>query len=251
MSAVPPNKPKLTPQEQENLTAYLDHELDDAGSEQVTAALSRRAEVRKEAETLRKTWELLDYLPRPQAPKSFTEQTLTRLSSTKGILLQQGIKWRRYAIAGWVACILTAGAFGFWLTYSLGREPEVVEVHTPETDVIPVLERVTVELPPTTESKIPKKDVKALQRLQDAPRRNERLARESSRLWVKVRKKLNDEENDQLIKLSQEGGLPYLAKLIELAHKYHVPLVDPNDNGIMPPAKNNKKAAGKGNQSGE
>ena len=112
MSAKPPNKPKLTPQEQENLTAYLDHELDDAGSEAVTAALSRRPEVRKEAETLRKTWEMLDYLPRPQAPKSFTEQTLTRLSSTKGILLQQGMKWRRYAIAGWAACLLTAGAFG-------------------------------------------------------------------------------------------------------------------------------------------
>ena len=139
MSAKPPNKPKLTPQEQENLTAYLDHELDDAGAEQVTAALSRRPEVRKEAETLRKTWEMLDYLPRPVAPKSFTEQTLTRLSATKGILLQQGMKWRRYAIYGWVACLLTAGAFGFWLTYSFHREPEVVEVHAPETDVIPVL----------------------------------------------------------------------------------------------------------------
>lgn len=252
MSAVPPNKPKLTPQEQENLTAYLDHELDDAGAEQVTADLSRRAEVRKEAETLRKTWELLDYLPRPQAPKSFTEQTLTRLSSTKGILLQQGMKWRRYAIAGWAACLLTAGAFGFWLTYSLGREPEVVEVHAPETDVIPVLERTAVEAPPTHDTtKVPKKDIKALQRLQDAPRRNERLARESSKLFNKVRKKLNDEETDRLIKLSQEGGLPYMAALIELANKYHVPLVDPNDPGTLPSNKNNKKAAGKANAPGD
>ncbi|MFT3881509.1 MAG: hypothetical protein QM703_17810 [Gemmatales bacterium] len=256
MSTKPPNKPKLTPQEQENLTAYLDHELDDAGAEQVTAALSRRAEVRKEAETLRKTWELLDYLPRPQAPKSFTEQTLTRLSSTKGILLQQGAKWRRYAIAGWAACLLTAGAFGFWLTYSLGREPEVVEVqvHAPETDVIPVIERGPVEPPPSAESKIPKKDMKdfkALQRAQDTQKRNERLAREFSRLFMEVRKKINEEEEDRLIKLSRRGGLPYMAALIELANKYKIPLIDPNEGVTAPGKINNKKGAGKSNPSGE
>jgi len=257
MSAVPPNKPKLTPQEQENLTAYLDHELDDMGAEQVTAALSRRPEVRKEAETLRKTWELLDYLPRPQAPKSFTEQTLTRLSSTKGILLQQGMKWRRYAIAGWAACLITAGAFGFWLTYSLGREPEVVEVQvpTPETDVIPVIERGPgpVEPQPAPENKVPKKDLKdfkVLQRAQDTQKRNERLAREFSRLFMEVRKKINEEEEDRLIRLSRKGGLPYMAALIELANKYKIPLVDPNE-GATAPGKNNKKAAGKNNQSGD
>ena len=126
MSAMQPNKPKLTPQEQENLTAYLDHELDDAGAEQVTAALSRRPEVRKEAETLRKTWEMLDYLPRPLAPKSFTEHTLTRLSATKGILLQQGMKWRRYAIAGWAACLVTAAASGFWHAPSGRRQTKAI-----------------------------------------------------------------------------------------------------------------------------
>lgn len=242
MSAKPPNKPTLTPQEQENLTAYLDHELDDAGAEQVTAALSRRPEVRKEAETLRKTWEMLDYLPRPLAPKSFTEQTLTRLSATKGILLQQGMKWRRYAIYGWVACLLTAGAFGFWLTYSYHREPEVVEVHAPETDVIPVLEKSPGESPTPTETKLAKKDAKALQRGQEVQRRNERLAREFSRLFTEVRKKINEEEEDRLIKLSRKGGLPYMAALIELANKYKIPLVDPNEASGAP-GKTTKKNA--------
>ena len=252
MSAMPPNKPKLTPQEQENLTAYLDHELDDAGAEQVTAALSRRPEVRKEAESLRKTWEMLDYLPRPQAPKSFTEQTLTRLSSTKGILLQQGIKWRRYAIAGWVACILTAGAFGFWLTYSFNREPEVVEVQAPETDVIPVLEKAApVEQPTTTEAKIPKKDAKFLQRVQDIQRRNERLAKEFSRLYFEVRKKLNTEEENRLIKLSHKGGLPYMAAVIELANKYKIPLEDANEPSTAVPGKSNKKTTAKSTAPGE
>ncbi|HQR07471.1 MAG TPA: hypothetical protein PLN21_11645 [Gemmatales bacterium] len=256
MSAVPPNKPKLTPQEQENLTAYLDHELDDAGAEQVTAALSRRAEVRKEAETLRKTWELLDYLPRPQAPKSFTEQTLTRLSSTKGILLQQGMKWRRYAIAGWAACLLTAGAFGFWLTYSLGREPEVVEVLAPQTDVIPVFDTTHTETVSTApETKLARKDVKDIkagQRLLEAQKRNERLASQAGRLYFKVRKKINNEEEERLMKLSKEGGgLPYLAAIIELAHKYKIPLIDPNEANSGTPAKTNKKAVGKGNPTGE
>ncbi|HMO35021.1 MAG TPA: hypothetical protein PKA06_03165 [Gemmatales bacterium] len=100
MKSVPDPERKLRPEEVENLSAYLDQELNEEDAEKVSAALSSRPEVRQEAESLRKTWELLDYLPRPRAPQTFTEQTLTRLNSTKGLLLLQGQKWRRYAIAG-------------------------------------------------------------------------------------------------------------------------------------------------------
>ncbi len=256
MSTVPPDPrdPKLSPQEQENLTAYLDHELDDAGSEAITAALSRRPEVRKEADSLRKTWEMLDYLPRPQAPKTFMDQTITRLNSTKGILLQQGIKWRRYAIAGWAACLLTAAAFGFWLTYSLGREPEIVEVHPPVADVIPVMEsaaeKSVPEPHPTTEAKAAKKDARVLQRVQEAQRRNDRLTNDIKRLYHEVRKKLSPKEEERLILLSGRGGVPYMAALIELAKKYEIPLTDPNESTTPATGKPNKKAA-KSTQPGE
>lgn len=250
-----PRKPGLTPQEHENLSAYLDQELDEVDTEAVTAALSRRPEVRREAESLRKTWELLDYLPKPHAAKSFTEQTLTRLNSTKGILLQQGMKWRRYAIAGWAACVVTAAAFGFWLTYSLGREPEIVEVQSPVTDVLPVMDATPPETHHVDEQKtVPKKDrleVKAMQRTQKeiSQQRNERLTREIGKVLLQLRKEMSEEEKDRLLELSRKGGLPYLDKVLELAHKYKIPLVDHNDSSG--PAKTNKKTVGKGKEAGE
>lgn len=243
-----PSGSKLTQQEQENLTAYLDHELNDAETEQITAALSRRPEVRKEADSLRKTWELLDYLPRPQAPQSFTEQTLTRLNSTKGILLQQGMKWRRYAIAGWAACILIAAAFGFWLTNSAFREPEIVEVPSPVTDVLPIMESQPVESAPATASRPFKKDradIRLLPRNQReiSQQRNERLTRDIWKVLTELRKKMTDEEKDRLLELSRKGGLPYLAKVIELAQQYKIPLVDTQEGTA--PVKPNKKGMGK------
>lgn len=249
--------PRLTPEEHENLSAYLDHELDENGAEAVTAALSRRPEVRQEAESLRKTWEMLDYLPRSQAPRSFTEQTLTRLNSTKGILLQQGAKWRRYAIAGWAACIAVAALFGFWLTYSVNREPEIVEVHAPVSDVLPTMERTTpdVTVPTSTspEPKFPKKDIKLFQRsqLEVSQQRNERLTREIRKVLVELRKKATFEEKDRLVELSHKGGLPYMAEVINLAQKYNIPLVDSNPDATPPNPGKNKKAAAKNNAAGE
>lgn len=254
-----PNQPgpRLTPEEHENLSAYLDHELDDANTEQITAALSRRPEVRQEADSLRKTWELLDYLPRPQAPKSFTEQTLTRLNSTKGILLQQGIKWRRYAIAGWAACVAVAAAFGFWLTYYATRPPEVVEVTAPVADVLPAIEASHAEpsstqpMPTSTspvQPTMPKKDFRLIQRTQKeiSQQRNERLTREIMKVLAEIRKKASESEKDQLLELSRKGGLPYLAAVLKLADKYKIPLVDPSGETSTTPAKANaKKGPGK------
>ncbi len=254
----PPDKPKpsLNPDEQENLSAYLDHELDEAGTEQVTADLSRRPEVRKEADTLRKTWEMLDYLPRPQAPKSFTEQTLTRLQSTKGILVQQGIKWRRYAIAGWAAAVLMAAGFGFWLTYSTGRVTEYVEVQSPVQDVLPAIETpqtepVVVATASTTaaEPKIPRKDMRLFPRTPAereaiSKQRNERLTREIGKVLNELRKKATEAERDHLMELSRKGGLPYMAAVIELARKYNISLEAPvpvSTDTAGPPMKNNKK----------
>lgn len=253
----PPDQPKpsLNPEELENLSAYLDHELDEAGTEQVTAALSRRPEVRKEADTLRKTWEMLDYLPRPQAPKSFTEQTLTRLQSTKGILLQQGIKWRRYAIAGWAAAVLMAAAFGFWLTYSSGRVTEYVEVQAPVQDVLPAMETlhqepVVIPTASTTsaEHKIPRKDMRLFPRTPAereaiSKQRNERLTREIGKVLNELRKKATDAEREHLAELSRKGGLPYMAAVIELARKYNIPLDAPvaASSDATSPMKNLKK----------
>lgn len=220
MSSPTPEQRPVSDQEREQLSAYLDQELDPAAAEAVTEALTQRPEVRREAETFRKTWDLLDYLPRPTAPASFTEQTLTRLESTKGLLLRQGIRWRRYAIAGWVACLLVAAAFGFWLTYSSGARPAVIEIESPLTDVIPSVE-------PAAPAKIPRKeriDVKVWQRLQREAiqHRNEKFQRENRLLLAELQKQVTPNEVKQLQAAVQKGGLTYMKLVFELTSKYHI-----------------------------
>jgi len=62
------------------LTAYLDGELDDAASQAFEARLRRDPDLRAEAEAMKRTWEMLDYLPRPEPSTSFTHRTLERLA---------------------------------------------------------------------------------------------------------------------------------------------------------------------------
>lgn len=61
------------------LVAYLDGELDRQGNEVVGAKISLDAAVRAEADALKRTWELLDHLPRPEPSPNFTERTISRI----------------------------------------------------------------------------------------------------------------------------------------------------------------------------
>jgi anti-sigma factor RsiW len=86
MSHAAPDDPKPVPPADEaaDLVAYLDGELDGGRAQAVEARLGRDETVRREAEALRKTWDLLDYLPRPPAPAGdFTSRTLERLEQVK------------------------------------------------------------------------------------------------------------------------------------------------------------------------
>jgi anti-sigma factor RsiW len=75
---MPPDDP-TGPTPIEELVAYLDGELDDQRTEAVEAQIGLNPSVRQEAEALRRTWDLLDYLPRPQPRADFTNRTLSRL----------------------------------------------------------------------------------------------------------------------------------------------------------------------------
>src|SRR5436305_14799746 len=72
-----PDQQRLTPDDRSNLVAYLDGELNDAQARAMTTKLTQSVTARREAEALRKTWELLDLLPRPKASEEFTARTLT------------------------------------------------------------------------------------------------------------------------------------------------------------------------------
>jgi hypothetical protein len=111
---------KLNDREREELIAYLDGELPETEASAVEARLSLDAEVKKEAEALRKTWELLDYLPKPEPSPSFTNRTMERISAqATGLVRKHPIIRRRsrWTVGlGWAAAALIAAGAGFGIT---------------------------------------------------------------------------------------------------------------------------------------
>jgi anti-sigma factor RsiW len=123
--------PPLSDEDRENLVAYLDGELSSKAARALEARLNLDAEARAEAEALRRTWEMLDYLPRPEPTATFSSRTLERVSALQGVATQTtGRRWPLWAVnAGWAAALLLACTLGFaavsWLsgTKSPPREP--------------------------------------------------------------------------------------------------------------------------------
>lgn len=64
------------------LVAYLDGELDAAEARRVELRLASDPQARAKASALKKTYDLLDYLPRPEPSPDFTTRTLHKLPAT-------------------------------------------------------------------------------------------------------------------------------------------------------------------------
>jgi anti-sigma factor RsiW len=108
---------RLTPEERANLVAYIDGELADHESRAIATKLTQSATARQEADSLKKTWELLDYLSRPRASAEFPDRTLTSIRT----LDKRGSSWDDAArswlgLAGKLLLVLTVAG----LTASLG-----------------------------------------------------------------------------------------------------------------------------------
>src|SRR5205807_1877 len=73
-----PDGPDPDPFEAE-LVAYLDGELDPAAARKVEARLAKDPAARARAAELKKSFDLLDYLPRPEPSPTFTTRTLDKL----------------------------------------------------------------------------------------------------------------------------------------------------------------------------
>jgi hypothetical protein len=82
--AMGPDQQRLTPNERADLVAYLDGELGDAEARAIATKLAHSATARREVESLEKTWELLEYLPRPRASDDFIARTLTEVRRQEG-----------------------------------------------------------------------------------------------------------------------------------------------------------------------
>ncbi len=112
---------RLSPEERANLAAYIDGELTENEARAIATKLSFSPTARREVESLKKTWELLEYLPRPKASQDFPDRTITSLLS----LDAKRVSWEQ-ATSAWLGpaakltvCLAVAAAsiaFGFALT---------------------------------------------------------------------------------------------------------------------------------------
>jgi anti-sigma factor RsiW len=104
----------LSEQERADLVAYLDGELTGEAARTLETKLNLNPVARAEADALRRTWELLDYLPRHQPSSSFTHRTLERVTPMRTAEQRQGQRRRRYGLAlAWAAAMLLAGWVGY------------------------------------------------------------------------------------------------------------------------------------------
>ena len=72
----PDNEPEL---EDDDLIAYLDGELPPTEAQKLESKLAFDAKARTRAAEYKKTFDLLDYLPKPEPSADFTNRTLTRI----------------------------------------------------------------------------------------------------------------------------------------------------------------------------
>ena len=102
--------------------AYVDGELPEGQARVISTKLTKSATARREVEMLQKTWEMLDYLSRPQVNEQFSEQTVSHIRR----LELQGNRWEPLLVE-WSArvgrlalYVIVAGTF-IGLGYSLTR----------------------------------------------------------------------------------------------------------------------------------
>ena len=112
----------LTEEDRAALSAYLDGELDEEATHQIEARLTVDPELRLQFETLRQTWNLLDYLPRAVPSMGFTSRTMERLTMEKQAVGASTWTWTRdffcklpVGTVAWAAVVLLAGVLGYAL----------------------------------------------------------------------------------------------------------------------------------------
>jgi hypothetical protein len=100
----------------DDLIAYLDGELDDATAEVVEAHLADDPAARSRAAEYKKSFDLLDYLPKPEPSATFATRTMTRLMPAGGGSGSQPAAPRRAVwpeVLAWAVLAVLAGGVAF------------------------------------------------------------------------------------------------------------------------------------------
>jgi anti-sigma factor RsiW len=120
--------PPLNDKDRADLVAYLDGELTGEAARAIERKLSLNPAARAEAESLKRTWDLLDYLPRPEPSPHFTQRTLSKLTPIrKGADKEEAERrdWKRIWFGvGWAAAVLVSVVLGYQVSKRVSpREP--------------------------------------------------------------------------------------------------------------------------------
>jgi anti-sigma factor RsiW len=112
-----PKHQPLADEEREKVVAYLDGELDAKSARTLETKIGRDPQYRAEADSLRRTWEMLDFLSQPEASPTFSSRTLERVSVLRPAPRRRLIRnpvLRRWSFGvGWVAAVLVAFVSGY------------------------------------------------------------------------------------------------------------------------------------------
>ncbi len=119
---------RLSPEDRENLVAYLDGELSTEASRAIATKLTQSVAARRDVETLLATWEALDQLERPRAPEDFASRTRTEIEHEGGGLnhgLTVATSWGRRAlrVAVGVSVVLVTMLVGWGVTKFVWPDP--------------------------------------------------------------------------------------------------------------------------------
>lgn len=113
---------RFTAEERENLTAYLDGELDEKLASEIEQKLTRSEVARREVEILSRTWDMLGLLPRVNVSEEFSHKTMAIAKQAEDpLLLDRSKVWLLQArrigyLAGWGVAICLAAFAGFQIT---------------------------------------------------------------------------------------------------------------------------------------
>lgn len=115
-----PAEQRLSPTERANLVAYLDGELHEAEARVIATKLTQSATARREVEILERTWELLDFLPRPQASELLTARTMSQVLelSAHGDRFESAARSAAQRVV-WAAMWVIASCLAFGVGYAV------------------------------------------------------------------------------------------------------------------------------------
>jgi hypothetical protein len=114
---------RLSSEQRDDLTAYLDGELDDAAAREIEQVLSNSEVARHDVDMLSRTWDLLGVLPTVKASEEFSRKTLSMVRGAEkpsSLALSPAARRnvrRGVTLAVWGAGLAACGLVAFLATY--------------------------------------------------------------------------------------------------------------------------------------